>query len=209
MKRTILDSQRAAWLAATIERNRRFAGLRMADDGGDGSSEDGENAGVDGVGEDDDEPLGEGGKKALDAERTARKAAEDRLKAIEGDFEGFKKALAEGLGIKSGEGEKGEDALAAVQAQVASMQHEAAVLRLANQHKITDPEDLALLASTKDAEGMKKLAERLAPADDTDDGTKPRRPKPDPTQGGGAGEGDNSGVSHGRDLFKQSRRKSS
>lgn len=206
MKRTTLNPDQAAWLKATFDRNRaRFAGLQMmADDpaGGDDPDPEGDDP--------DDEPLGEGGKKALDSERAARKAAEDRVKALESEFGGFKKALTEGLGLTSEDGDKGGDALALVQKQLADMQHESSVLRAANEHKITDPDDLALLSSAKDEDAMKKLAERLAPTDAGSDAKSHKSPKPDRTQGGGAGGGDdNSGVSHGRDLFKASRGKSS
>jgi hypothetical protein len=41
---------------------------------------------------DTDEPLGEGGKRALTAERTARKAAEDREKALQAQLEELQQA---------------------------------------------------------------------------------------------------------------------
>lgn len=131
-----------------------------------------------------DGALGEGGKKAIEAERIARKAAEDQAKSLKGEFDGFKSALAEALGIKPKEGEKGEDALTAVQQQLAAMQHESSVLKLANEHKITDPKDMEILATAKDADSMKKLAERLAPNKEERDATSRKRPRPDRAQGG-------------------------
>ena len=217
MKRTILDPRQAAWLDATFARNRaRFGGLQMmADepDGGEGGDDGGkpDDPTTNEGGKSGDEPLGEAGKKALDSERAARKAAEDRVKAMETEFGGFKKALTEGLGLTSEDGDKGGDALAQLQAQFAAMQQETSVLRAANEHKITDPDDLALLATAKDADALQKLAERLAPSDDTDSDAKShqRKPKPDRTQGGGSGGADEgSGVAHGRDLFKASRKSS-
>jgi len=213
MKNSTLRPDQIAWLSDTLARNRaRFGGLRMEDEGdgkpdegGDGKSDDGKPDGKADEGK-KDEPLGEGGKKALESEREARKQAEKQAESLKGEFDGFKKALAEGLGIKTDGGDKGEDALTAVQNQLAAMQREAAVLRLANEHKITDKEDMALLASAKDDDAMKKLAERLAPTEPEGDARSPRKPKPDRTQGGGAGGGDEgSGVSQGRELFKASR----
>lgn len=179
--KTTLSARHAAWLADTIARNRRqYGGLRMmADDpaGGDDPAPKSE----DPKGNDPkDEPLGEGGKKALESEREARKQAEKTAEALRGEFDGFKTALLEGLGLKDKDAAEG-DALSAVQKQLADMQHESAVLKLANQHKITDEADLELLGTAKDPEAMKRLAERLAPSGDGTD--QKRKPKADPTQG--------------------------
>jgi hypothetical protein len=192
-QRSTLSPEQAAWLAQTIERNRKYAGLRMmADEGGEGGATDadkGKDSDADKA--DDDKPLGEGGERALKAERERVKAAEDANKALKSEFDGFKSALLEGLGIKPKDGDDGKDALATVQEQLAAMQHKSSVLELANAHKITDKDDLELLGTAKDPEAMKKLAERLAPAE-VDPGAKSgsrRGPKPDRTQGGGDGSG--------------------
>lgn len=210
MKRSILNPSQAAWLEATIDRNRKYAGLRMMADGDPDPAED-PKPGDDPKDEpknEDPEKLGEGGKKALEAERTRAKAAEDAAKATKTEFDTLKAALLEGLGIKSDDAEKGDDVLKTVQDQLAAMQRESAVLKLANTHKITDEGDLKILASATDAEQMKALAERLAPVEGEPD-AKSRKPKPDRTQGGGSGgNADTSGVSHGRDLFKASRKAS-
>lgn len=214
VKNSTLRPDQAAWLSDTIARNRaRFGGLQMmADDPDGGNDPDPKDDPKDDPKGDDpkDEPLGEGGKKALEAEREARKQAEKQIESLKGEFDGFKSALTEALGIKNDDGDKGEDALTLVQNQLAAMQREAAVLKLANEHKITDSEDMALLASAKDDDAMKKLAERLAPTEPEGDSKSSRRPKPDRTQGGGTSSGaDNSGVSHGRELFNASRGKKS
>ena len=214
MKNSTLRPDQIAWLTGTFARNKdRFGGLRMmADDGGESGNDEGGDKpeeGKESEGKGDDEPLGEGGKKALESEREARKQAEKQIEALKAEFGGFKSALTEALGIKNDDGDKGTDALAAVQNQLAAMQREAAVLRLANEHKITDAEDMALLASAKDDDAMKKLAERLAPTEPEGDARSSRRPKPDRTQGGSDNGGDNSGVSHGRELFNASRGKKS
>lgn len=125
-----------------------------------------------------DEPLGEPGKKALEAERDARKNAESQLAALRGEFDTFKTGLTEALGVKPKKGDDA-DALTQVQEQLARMQRDNSVLALANEHKITDKEDLDLLRSTTDEQARIKLATRLAAKADETPGT----PKPDTTQG--------------------------
>lgn len=129
-----------------------------------------------------DEPLGDGGKKALEAERSARAQAEADLKALRSEFDGFKSSLSEAFGVKSTT-DDGSDALQQMQDQLNSMQRDTAVFRLAAQHRITDEDDLDLLRSAKDEAAMTKFAERLAATAGTNSGT----PKPDATQGGGTG----------------------
>lgn len=205
MKRTILNAQQAAWLTTTIDRNRSlFGGLQMmADDDGDKAGGAGGDAGGadKGAAADDqksdaktdskaaDQALGEGGKKAIESERAARKAAEEQAKALKGEFDTFKKAMTEALGVKTKDGDKEQDALTAIQEQLAAMQRESSVLKLANEHKITDAKDLELLATAKDADSMKRLAERLAPKEQDGDAKSSRKPKPDRGQGGSGGSG--------------------
>lgn len=186
MKRFALPPEQSSWLASTIERNRKYAGMRMM---ADEPKPDDDPKPDDPPKDDpkpDDDKLGEGGKKALEAERTRAKAAEDAARALKGEFDGFKDAMSEFLGIKPKSDDDGADALVAIKEQVAAMQRESAVLKLANAHQITDEGDLTILASATDAEQMKKLAERLAPKEQDRDATS-RRPKPDRTQGGGDG----------------------
>jgi hypothetical protein len=128
-----------------------------------------------------DEPLGEGGKKALEAEREARRQAEADLATLRKDFEGFQTKLSEAFGVKPATG-NGDDAITQMQNQLNSMQRDTTVYRLAAQHSITDEGDLELLKSATDEAAMTKLAERLA-AKAAATGT----PKPDATQGGGSG----------------------
>ena len=128
-----------------------------------------------------DEPLGEGGKKALEAEREARKQAEADLANLRKDFDGFKTELSKAFGLQPATGD-GADAVTQLQQQLNTMQHETAVYRLAAQHEITDQDDLELLKSATDEAAMTKLAERLAAKAAT-----PGTPKPDATQGGGSG----------------------
>lgn len=173
--RPTLSPRDAAWLNKTIARNRSlFGGFHMeAEDVGDKPAGDKPEPSK-------DEPLGDGGKKALEDERTARKQAEADLKALRSEFDGFKTSLSEALGVKSAKGDDG-DAIKQVQDQLAAMQREAAVYRIAAQHKITDDGDLELLKSAKDEQAMNKLGERLAAK--AEDDKKPGTPKPDATQG--------------------------
>ena len=128
------------------------------------------------------EQLGEGGKKALEAERQARKQAESDLAALRKDFEGFQSKLSEVFGVKSATGDDPNATLQQMQEQLNQMQRDGLVYRLAAEHQITDEEDLELLRSAKDEAAMAKLAPRLA-AKAIQTGI----PKPDATQGGGHG----------------------
>lgn len=125
-----------------------------------------------------DEQLGENGKKALDREREARRA-------LEGQMTQMREAFAAALGIKQDGKADPNEAFADLAQKVTDMQHENAVLRLANQHNITDEGDLALLRATKDGDALGALAARLAGNADKE----PSAPKPDSTQGS-RGEGD-------------------
>lgn len=182
-----------------MERNRRFAGMRMmageGGEGGEGGDAGGDDAGAkegdadkDASKPDDADKLGEGGKKAIEAERARAKAAEDSAKAMKVELDSIKSIFAKAAGVEVKEGDKDEDVLSAVQQEVAAIRHESAVLKLANTHKITDEGDLKILASAMDAEQMKALAERLAPKEQESDATSRKRPKPDRTQGGGDGD---------------------
>lgn len=126
-----------------------------------------------------DAPLGEGGKKALEAEREARRQAEADLAALRKDFEGFKGTLSEAFGVKPATGDDTGATLQQMQEQLNRMQRDGTVYRLAAEHNITDEEDLDLLRSAKDEAAMTKLASRLAAKAAT-----PGTPKPDATQGG-------------------------
>lgn len=207
MKRTTLSPRDAAWLAETFARNTaRFGGFKMmADDNGDDADKGGDDKPKSGKADDkakDDEPLGEPGKKALDAEREARKK-------LEAELAGLKRGLLTAIGGDADDkSDDAADAVTKIQQRLDEMQHENVVLALANEHKITDADDLALLRGTTDAEALKRLAARLAPSDD-DEGGRQRRPKPDRSQGGGDGSDSKPSVAAGRDMFAASRKKKS
>ncbi len=217
MKRNLLTPEQSAWLNETIRRNRQQYGGFQMKEGDDADADKQQDDADQGDGTADKSDKSDGGDKGdkpprfvpvseLVAERDERKKLRDELSQ-------FKSALGAALGIapEDDKTDQQADLLANVQEQIQGMQREAAVLKLANAHRITDEADLELLSSAKDDEAMKRLAERLAPtADESDNSSVKRRPKPDPSQGGGSGGGpDSSGVSFGRDLFKSSRGKSS
>lgn len=111
---------------------------------------------------------------------------------LEAKLNGIRDALKAAAGV---EDKKADDdqVLASVRDELAALRHENAVEKVARRHRITDDDDLALLATARDAEAMDKLAARLAPkADEGGDKNKPGKPgtpKPDPSQGKGAGSG--------------------
>ena len=138
----------------------------------------------DGGKDDGDKPLGPNGEKALAAERDARKKSDQKVAALEAQFA----KLAEAFGVKPDESKPdGADKVDALAKAVDTILHNSAVDRVARDHGITDKDDLALLAEQATGEAMEKLAKRLQPAKNDDDGTKPKRrpPAPDHTQGRG------------------------
>lgn len=176
MKSNTLSPQHAAWLAETFKRNRaRYGGMRMmADDPNPADKSDPRP---------DDSQLGEGGKAAIQAERDARKKAEQDLAALRGEFDGFKSTLTEAFGVKADKGKDDGETLATIQKQLADIRSESEVLRLANAHKITDEADLKLLGATSDPEARASLAARLAPTAEPVDPKKKPAPRPDLSQG--------------------------
>lgn len=173
MKRTTLNPRDAAWLSETFERNRsRFGGYRMQADPTDPPADPPK------ADPKPDEPLGEGGKRALEAERTARKALEMQVAEL-APLKEQMTALAAAFGVKANEGDKGADVLATVQQQLAQIQRDNAVLALANEHGITDKGDLELLKSSAlEGDALAGMAARLKPAESA-----PGTPKPDLSQG--------------------------
>lgn len=117
-----------------------------------------------------DEALGEGGIKALTAEREARKLAEAKVAAFEKDAEEAAKA-------KLGDIERAQAETAERAKEAAEAKAELARYKVAAKHGITDAEDLELLATAADEATMERLAARMAVA------ATPGTPKPDPSGG--------------------------
>lgn len=143
-----------------------------------------------GDGQKDDEKLGENGLKALEREREQRKQLEQTVAQMKQAQESQTSALAEALGVKVDKKQSGDDVVAALQKQVADMQRDAAVNRIAREHQITDADDIALIGEARSEEAMAKVAARLVasatpgtPKPDQTQGSKGPAPKPDPGPG--------------------------
>ena len=122
--------------------------------------------------------LGDGGKKALDAERRARrqaeKAATDAAARIK-EYEDRDKT----------ESQKLTEQLAALKAEAATARAEALRLRVAAELGL--PGDLHEFLTGDDEESVRAKAQKLMAA--TAAATGPRSPAPDPTQGAKQGAG--------------------
>lgn len=128
-----------------------------------------------------DKPLGPNGEKALQAEREARKTLEQTVAQMQQAQKDQMAAIASAFGVKSDPKDAdGSQLLTALQQQVADMQREALVFRVAAAHQLTESDDIEFLKSAKDEDAMGRLAGRLAAQAASTPGT----PKPDLTQGG-------------------------
>ncbi len=119
-------------------------------------------------GEPADDQLGEGGKKALDAERNARKAAEKAAAD-------FKKRLDEIEAANLSDLEKAQKQAQEAQDAAAKATADAARFRIAAKYGIND-EDADLFLTGSDAEVLERQAAALV-------ARTPAGPKPDPSQG--------------------------
>ena len=134
---------------------------------------------------DDSGDTGKGSKQAVLAdlarERDARQALEQTVTQMQQAQKDQMAAIAAAFGVKpDAKDTDGSQLIGTLQKQVAEMQHEALVLRVANAHRLTNAEDIDLLKSAKDEDTMTKLATRLAAKAAETPGT----PKPDLSQGG-------------------------
>jgi len=120
--------------------------------------------------------LGDAGKKALDAERAARKAAEDSAKTLQAELDKISKANMSEL-------EKAQASAAENLKAAEAARSEALRWRIAAKHGISDEDAETFLTGTDEA-SLTKQAERLAALAQTKAG--PTTPKPDLTQGGSA-----------------------
>lgn len=125
-----------------------------------------------------DEPLGEKGLAALQAERARVSALEAELKGLKPLREQFD-ALRDVFGDKA-DGAKPEDVVKGLQDQLSALQRENAVNALAREHGITDTADIARLNKITDPELRAEIAERLKPAPQA---PVPPAPQTDPGQG--------------------------
>lgn len=116
-----------------------------------------------------DKPLGEGGEKALKAEREARTAAEKAAAALQKQLDDIKTANLSDL--ERAQKEAADYKAAAERALVDALR-----FRVAAQHSITD-EDAELFLTGSDEATLQKQAARLVERT-------PTAPRPDPSQGG-------------------------
>ena len=157
---------------------------------------------------DGDEKLGEGGIKALKAEREARQALEAQVRDL-APLKAQMDAIAAAFGVKGGD--KAPD----VAEQVASLQQRIAQMdadtqRAADVDSILNTSDkngtwgdrlsaadVALLKSLPSREAMEAVAKRLV------EGAKPGIPKPDRSVAqSGSGSSSGGSVTAGRDMFR-------
>jgi colicin import membrane protein len=115
-----------------------------------------------------DETLGEGGKKALKAEREARTAAEKQAAELKAKLDKIEAANMSDL-------ERAQKEAADAKAEAAKASVDVLRFRVAAQHGISE-EDAELFLTGTDAETLTKQATRLK------DRT-PTTPRPDPSQG--------------------------
>lgn len=115
-----------------------------------------------------DEPLGEPGKKALDAERSARKAAEKATADLQTKLDEINRANESAIERAQREAKEAQEAAAKATA-------DAVRFRVAAKHGISD-EDADLFLTGTDADTLERQAARLVERT-------PSTPRPDPTQG--------------------------
>lgn len=116
----------------------------------------------------DDETLGEGGKKALKAEREARTAAERQAAELKAKLDKIEAANMSDL-------ERAQKEAAEAKEEAAKARTDALRFRVASQHGISE-EDAELFLTGTDADTLTRQATRLKERT-------PTAPKPDPTQG--------------------------
>lgn len=149
--------------------------------------------------QEDPQPLGEGGKKALQTERDARKALEKELQDLKSGQKAQMDALAEAFGVKKSDSKDGGDVIASLQQQMADMQRANLIHQIALEHGVTEADDIALIEAASSEDGMRRIADRIKSSTDATPGT----PKPDRSQGGQGGQGTEPEVKPGVDRITQ------
>jgi hypothetical protein len=143
-------------------------------------------------GEPADAPLGEAGKKALDAERAARKAAEKSAADLKAELDKLSRAN-ESL-VEKAQREATEAKEAAAKATADALR-----LRVAAKHGISD-EDADLFLTGTDEDVLTRQAERLTARNA--EASSPRSPRPDPNQGRSPAGGPKSTADSFADFFR-------
>lgn len=143
-------------------------------------------------GEPADAPLGEGGKKALEDERKARRAAERAAAELKKRLDDIEAASLSDLEKAQREASEAKEAAAKATA-------DALRLRVAAKFGISD-EDADLFLTGSDEDTLMRQAERLA-ARNAEAGA-PRAPKPDANQGRSGSNGPKSTADSFADFFR-------
>lgn len=133
---------------------------------------------TDGATPNDAAELGDPGKRALAAERDARKAAEKQAEAFRAQLDEIKRSQMSDL-------EKAQAAAQDLQREAETARAEALRWRIAAKHGISD-EDAETFLTASDEATLTRQAERLATLATASAAT-PATPKPDLTQGGRGG----------------------
>ena len=188
----------------------QFGQARMADDGDQGGGDGDATSDKDGAtstGEDgsDEAKLGDAGKRALQAERSARQAAEQKVAGIEQKFNGLLDGLKTALGVDQTKGDDPTEIVKGLERQLGQLQHDNLVNTVARRHNVTKETDIELLRSAKDEDVMVRLALRLKPSEDdetTQRAGSRKVPRADRSQGGSGGNAVATTVGAGRDLYR-------
>lgn len=138
----------------------------------------------------DPDALGDGGKKALDAERKAREAAEKKLREYE------RKQM--------NDQERAQSELKEAREELERVRSEAVRARIQARYGIGD-DDAETFLTSGDPEVLERVAKRLSEklkAAAVDE-SKPRAPRPDPSQGSKGGGAGKDTVDAGRSLYQQ------
>jgi hypothetical protein len=133
------------------------------------------------------EPLGEGGKKALDAERNARKAAEKAAADLKAQLDQINQANESAVEKAQREAKEAQEAAAKATA-------DALRFRVAAKHGLSD-EDADLFLTGTDAETLERQAAALV-------ARTPSSPKPDPSQGAKGSQGARSTADSFAEFFR-------
>jgi hypothetical protein len=136
--------------------------------------------------------LGEGGQKALKAERARANAAEKAASDLKAQLDKINQANESAV-------EKAQRELKDAQDLAARATAEAIRLRVAAKHGISD-EDADLFLTATDEESLTRQAERLAARNA--DANSPRAPKPDANQGRPGGGGPKSTADSFAEFFR-------
>ncbi len=136
--------------------------------------------------------LGEGGKKALEAERAARRVAEKSAADLKAQLDKINAANESALEKAQREANEAKESAAKATA-------DALRLRVAAKHGISD-EDADLFLTGSDEDTLKRQAERLTARNA--EAASPRSPRPDPNQGRSPGIGPKSTADSFAEFFR-------